>query len=319
LRRQLRARVLAPVALLTGLSLAACAGDPSPSSGPSAPATAPATDPDTPTTWGPTEGELAEATELVAGWDSKQLAGQLIVGRYAGTDPQVPAELVRKHQLAGIQITSSSIAGRDQLLATTRAVSQAVASSGRDFPAVIGVDQEGGVVSHLDGIATSFPSFATAGTAVATSGTAGEEAVREAASATALELRELGFTWVFAPVADVTIGAADPTIGSRSPSAEPRIAARAVSAAVRGYDASGIVSTVKHFPGHGSATADSHVTLPRIDAPLKELAARDLVPFEAAVAGGGPRGGGGPPPGAPPGPGGGRRPGAGGRASRSGE
>lgn len=283
----MRRTALAPLALLAGLSLVACGGSPSsgPSSDPSAPASSePTTDPDAPTGWGPTEGELARATELVAGWSSKRLAGQLVVGRYAGTDPQVPAALVREHHLAGIQITSSSIASRDQLLATTRAVSEAVAASGRDFPAVIGVDQEGGVVSHLDGIATSFPSFATAGTAVATSGPAGERAVREAASATALELRDLGFTWVFAPVADVTIGAADPTIGSRSPSTDPGVAARTVSAAVEGYDANGIVSTVKHFPGHGTATADSHLTLPRIDAAPKQLATRDLVPFEAAVA-----------------------------------
>lgn len=283
----MRRRALAPV-LLAAITLAGCGGGdaPSPSSSDrSAPATSePTVDPDAPTGWGPTEGELAAATELVAGWGSKQLAGQLIVGRYAGTDPQVPAQLVREHHLAGIQVTSSSIVGRDQLLATTRAVSKAVAASGREFPAVIGVDQEGGVVSHLDGIATSFPSFATAGAAVAASGREGEQAVRGAAAATALELRELGFTWVFAPVADVTIGAADPTIGSRSPSTDPRVAARTVSAAVEGYDDGAIVSTVKHFPGHGSATADSHLTLPRIDASMKQLATRDLVPFEAAVA-----------------------------------
>lgn len=283
----MRRRVLAPAAVMAVLALAACSGgEPPQASQPSAPdsaAGAPTTDPDAPTGWGPTEGELAEAAAMVADWDARQLAGQLIVGRYAGTDPQVPADLVRRHRLAGIQITSSSILSRDQLVATTDAVSRAVAATGRDFPAVIGVDQEGGVVSHLDGIATTFPSFATAGAAVQGSGRAGVEAVREAAAATALELRQLGFTWVFAPVADVTIGAADPTIGSRSPSTDPRVAARTVAAAVQGYDASGIVSTVKHFPGHGSATADSHLTLPRIDASLEQLQGRDLVPFDAAV------------------------------------
>jgi len=290
-RARVTGRVTALVTTLVTallLALAGCTGADAPSSSDHAPGSSPGSDeptvdPEAPTGWGPTEGELARATELVAEWGSKQLAGQLIVGRYAGTDPQVPADLVRRHHLAGVQVTSGSIADRDQVLATTRAVSRAVAASGRDFPAVIGVDQEGGVVSHLDGIATTFPSFATAGEAVQTSGRAGEKAVRGAAAATALELRQLGFTWVFAPVADVTIGASDPTIGSRSPSTDPQVAARTVSAAVEGYDASGLVSTVKHFPGHGSATADSHLTLPRIDASLKQLRARDLVPFEAAV------------------------------------
>ncbi len=153
---------------------------------------------------------------------------------------------------------------------------------------MIGVDEEGGVVSHLRGIATEFPAFATAGVAIADQGKAGEQAVTEAARATGLELRDLGFTWVFAPVADVTIGAADPTIGTRSPSSDPALAARAITAAVTGYDEAGLVSTTKHFPGHGSVTADSHETLPTLGASLDQLRARDLKPFEAAVAAGAP-------------------------------
>lgn len=270
------------------LVLTACAGTtpadaPPAPGGESAAGESQAADPDAPTGWGPTEGELARARALVSGWGSARLAGQLIVGRYAGTDPQVPADLVAEHHLAGVQVTSSSIVSREQLLATTSAVSRAVEADGRDFPAVLGVDQEGGVVSHLDGIATTFPSFATAGAAVAADRAAGRRLVREAASVTGLELRELGFTWVFAPVADVTIGAADPTIGSRSPSGDPAVAAATVEAALAGYDAAGIVSTVKHFPGHGTATTDSHLSLPVIDASLAELRRRDLVPFADAV------------------------------------
>ena len=86
-----------------------------------------------------------------------------------------------------------------------------------------------------------------------------------------MEVRDLGFTWVFAPVADVTIGAADPTIGTRSASEDPAVAAKATATAVRGYDAAGVVSTVKHFPGHGAATSDSHDTLPVLDSSLAEI------------------------------------------------
>jgi beta-N-acetylhexosaminidase len=248
----------------------------------------PTVDPDTPLAWGPTVGELEGARELVAGWSAKRLAGQVIVGRYHGTDPSVPARLVADHHLAGVQMTGDSIRDRGQVLATTKAVARAVRRDGRDFPPVVGVDQEGGVVSHLDGVATEFPSFATAGRAVAAAPRANRRVVRRAADATGLELRALGFTWVFAPVADVTIGAADPTIGSRSASSNPRIAALATLSAVQGYDDAGVVSTVKHFPGHGSATADSHLTLPRIDAGMARLRRHDLVPFRRAVRAGAP-------------------------------
>jgi beta-N-acetylhexosaminidase len=244
----------------------------------------PTTDPDTPLGWGPTAGELEDAQALVAGWTPEQLAGQVIVGRYHGTDPATVATMVRDHHLAGMSVTSGNILDEAQVRATTAAISDAVAADGRDFPAVIGVDQEGGYVSHLRGIATEFPAFDAAGAAITADGPAGREVVRQAAYATGMEVRDLGFTWVFAPVADVTIGAADPTIGTRSPSEDPAVAAKATATAVRGYDAAGIVSTVKHFPGHGAATSDSHETLPVLDSTLEEIRSHDLPPFEAAIA-----------------------------------
>ena len=249
---------------------------------------APRPDPDVATSWGPTRGEVARAAQIVSRWSPERLAGQVIVGRYHGTDPAVPAALVRDLHLAGMSVTTENVVDADQVAATTSAIAQAHAADGRDWPAVVGVDQEGGVVAHLRGIATEFPSFMTAGAAVAAQGKAGERAVTDAARATGLELRGLGFTWVFAPVADVTIGAADPTIGTRSPSTEPRVAARTVAAAVRGYDGAGLVSTTKHVPGHGSVTADSHETLPLLGRPLGELRRRDLPPFAAAIAAGAP-------------------------------
>ena len=238
--------------------------------------------------WGPTRGELATARELVAGWEDKKLAGQVIVGRYHGTDPAKAAKLVRKLHLAGVSVTGENVVDEAQVRETTAAVSKAVAADGRSFPAVIGVDQEGGVVSHLRGVATEFPEFARTGDAIEAKPGKGVRVTTEAARTTALELRDLGFTWAFAPVADVTMGAADPTIGSRSPSEDPKIAAAAVSAAVQGYNDAGLVSTTKHFPGHGAVTGDTHLGLQELDFGMKKLKRRDLVPFDAAVDAGAP-------------------------------
>ncbi len=282
--RRLLLPLLTPLLLL---AFAACGSSPepgadrTPDSAPTVSAERP--DSDAPTSWGPTEGELARAAEVVAAWGPDRLAGQVIVGRYHGTDPAVPAALVRDLHLAGVSVTTENVVDADQVRATTDAIEQAHAADGREWPAIVGVDQEGGVVAHLRGVATDFPAFATAGAAVANQGEAGERLVTAAARTTAMELRGLGFTWVFAPVADVTIGAADPTIGTRSPSTDPDLAARAVGAAVRGYDEAGVVSTTKHFPGHGSVTADSHEVLPVLGTSLPDLRARDLPPFAAAI------------------------------------
>jgi beta-N-acetylhexosaminidase len=242
---------------------------------------------DKPMSWGPTAADLEQAQRLVSGWGPAELAGQVIVGRYYGTSPRDAADLVGDLHLAGVSIGSDNVVDASQVRATTAAVTRAHAADGRDFPPVIGVDQEGGVVAHLGGVATTFPPFREAGTAVE-SGPRGRAVVRDAATATGMELRSLGFTWVFAPVADVTIGAADPTIGSRSPSHEPQTAAAAVGAAVPGYAAAGLVSTTKHFPGHGSVTADSHEVLPKLTESLETLRKRDLVPFEVAIDAGAP-------------------------------
>jgi beta-N-acetylhexosaminidase len=243
-----------------------------------------ALDPGTPLGWGPTVGELAKAQSIVADMSSEQLAGQVIVGRYHGTDPTEVASMLREHHLAGVSITNGNVVDETQVREMTAALTQASLDDGRTYPPVLGVDQEGGYVSHLRGIATEFPAFDAAGAAIETDGAKGREVVRQAAYATGLELRDLGFTWVFAPVADVTIGAADPTIGTRSASEDPAVAAKATAAAVRGFDAAGVVSTVKHFPGHGAATSDSHDTLPVLDSTLAEIEAHDLPPFEAAIA-----------------------------------
>jgi beta-N-acetylhexosaminidase len=280
------------VALLT----TSCVGEPSAGSGggggadrsTSDPAAGSAVPSEDPLPWGPTEVELAQAQEIVRSMSVAELAGQVIVGRWHGTDPATAAGMVENHHLAGVQLTGDNIVDRAQVSATTAAVAEAFERTGRSFPPVLGVDQEGGVVAHLDGVTADFPSFATAGAAVARNEREGRRTVRAAMRAMAFELRALGFTWVFAPVADVTIGDDDVTIRSRSASSDPEVAADAVSAAVQGYVDAGLVSTTKHFPGHGAATADSHETLPEIDVTRQELAARDLPPFRAAVRAGAP-------------------------------
>lgn len=243
---------------------------------------------DAPLPWGPTAGELAQARSTVAGWSAEQLVGQVIVGRYHGTAPEAAAAMVRELHLAGVSMQAENVVDAAQVRATSAAVAEAVAADGRTHPAVIGVDQEGGTVSHLDGAATRFPAYAEAGDAVVADPVLGRTVVKRAAEATGLELRDLGFTWVFAPVADVTIGAADPTIGSRSSSEDPAVAADVIRASIRGYNDAGIVSTVKHFPGHGSVEGDSHTEFPSLTATLTELRERDLVPFRAAVDAGAP-------------------------------
>ncbi len=291
-----RARHVAGIAAVLVMGLTGCfgSGEQGSSASPQASAgTSPSDEGDPVLPWGPTVGELAAARAEVSGWTPQRLAGQVIIGRYHGTGPDDAADLVRDLHLAGVCLTGANIDSAGQVRATAQAVQEAVGADRPGLPAVIGVDQEGGTTAHLGELATTLPPFLAAGAAVAGAvgrgaSQQGEQVVEDLARDTALELRSLGFSWVFAPVADVTIGPDDPTIGTRSAGDDPQVAARATAAAVRGFTAGGIVSTAKHYPGHGSVTADSHTALPVQDAPLTVLAQRDLVPFDAAVAAGAP-------------------------------
>lgn len=232
--------------------------------------------------WGPAVADLEAARVAVAGMTNAQLAGQVTVASYTGTDPADAAAPVAEYHLAGVILMGDNVAGPEQVRATAAAVQQAVAASGRDWPAVVGVDQEGGPVARVGAPATEFP-------ALMTHGAADDAAVTErAAAASGRELRSLGFTVVFAPVADVTTGPGDPTIGSRSASDDPAVVSRVVQVALAGYTGAGIVPVVKHYPGHGSVPTDSHEALPVQEADDATLAARDLVPFAAAASAGAP-------------------------------
>jgi len=234
------------------------------------------------TDWGPSLATLAQARAAVDAMPVEVLAGQVLVAAYPGTEPATPAGLVAAYHLGGVILMRDNVASLDQVRATAAAVQAAAAADGRRWPAVVAVDEEGGRVSRLRGLLPDLPAFAAFGAA------GDDAATRDRFARLGADLDGLGVTMDFAPVADVTVGPADPTIGDRSASADPLVAARTVVAAGRGLLDGGTVPVLKHFPGHGSVTVDSHLGLPVQPASLEQLDARDLVPFRAAVDGGAP-------------------------------
>ncbi|MCW2832917.1 MAG: ybbD [Nocardioides sp.] len=222
--------------------------------------------------WGPTTSELERAARLVDSMPLPELAGQVIIAEWQGTS--APVDMVRSLHLGGVIAFSDNVTSTAQIRDVNARLAGAVR---RKWPLFIAVDQEGGVVERIKGDATRFPTFMSAGAAGRLSVT------KQAARASGAELRGLGFDVVFAPDADVTTGPDDPTIGSRSAGSDPRTVIDRVGAAVDGYTASALVPVLKHFPGHGSVPQDSHLTLPVQTRTRKQLTARDLAPFAAAV------------------------------------
>ena len=139
-------------------------------------------------------------------------------------------------------------------------------------PLILAVDEEGGRVQRLAGVIGRLP-------AAASQTQESPAEVSEQAADHARKMAELGFTMNFAPVVDVGSGEG---IGDRSFGDDPAIVTDYGMATVEGLSAGGVVPVVKHFPGHGGASADTHEALAST-APLAQLRARDLIPFAAVV------------------------------------
>ena len=140
------------------------------------------------------------------------------------------------------------------------------------------IDQEGGRVARLQ------PPHWRKYPAAATLGALGEcaaEAVRLSARLIADDLAALGITVDCLPVLDVRQPGADPVIGDRAYSSDPIVITRLGRVACEGLLAGGVLPVIKHMPGHGRATVDTHHALPRVNAPRAALDASDFAPFRA--------------------------------------
>ena len=147
-------------------------------------------------------------------------------------------------------------------------------------PALIAVDQEGGLVQRVRAPATMWPPM------MAHDGLpAGEDerVAEQVGRAMGEELRALGFDIDFAPVLDVHTNPQNPVIGERAFGRDAASVARRALAFARGLDAAGVLACGKHFPGHGDTDTDSHLALPKIDHAWDRLEAVELLPFKLAA------------------------------------
>lgn len=284
-------------AVLALMAATGCVAEPSATPTTAAPTTVtepPTTLPPTalpPTTLPPTTLPPDPVETLVASLTVDQKVGQLLMPVLSGTSAVAPtaAEAAANQRIAGVDSISEAmqslhlggviylgpnIGDADQVRTLSAEIDQAARSVLVPVGPFIAVDQEGGRVNRIRDGVQLFPS------ARDMSGDA--DAVRSAASTTAAGLVEQGINVVFAPVADLTSGNAG-VIGNRSYGDDPRLVAEMVVASVEGLQGAGVAAAVKHWPGHGATTLDSHEVLPSIDVDPATWRERERVPFEAAV------------------------------------
>ena len=189
-------------------------------------------------------------------------------------------EGVTAHPVGGIVYFAQNLLDPEQTTTMLANVKQFYADAGNVAP-FIAVDEEGGTVVRVaDNEAFGAQDVGDASAL----GSAGDtEAAKRAAEQIADYLMPLGFNLDFAPVADVVDPLRSDTMGLRSFSSDPAVAADMVRAEVEGFRDKKMLCCAKHFPGIGAAAGDSHEGAITIEATNEELETVDLVPFRAAI------------------------------------
>ena len=149
-----------------------------------------------------------------------------------------------------------------------------IAAAAGPLPLAVSVDEEGGRVSRLSSIIGEQPSARV----LATTKTPDE--VYAIALERGKKMRELGITVDFAPVADVSDEPDDEVIGDRSFSNDPAQVTAYAGAYARGLRDAGVLPVLKHFPGHGHGSGDSHTSSAVSTPPLDQLKLDDLIPYQ---------------------------------------
>lgn len=209
--------------------------------------------------------------DYLAQFSQREKLAQLLTVGITGSDDAT--NVVSTEQVGGIFVgswTDPSLLDKSQLDAV-----KALAK----VPLMVTIDEEGGRVSRAANVIGAIPSARE----IAQTDT--PEQYYQDTLARSKALKDLGITVNFAPDVDVSSQPDDSVIGDRSFSDDPEVVTKFADAYIRASNEVGLGSVIKHFPGHGSGSGDSHtgaVTTP----PLSELQDKDLVPFRNLVGSG---------------------------------
>ncbi len=218
--------------------------------------------------------EIREKPAGVEQMNLSEMVGQMFMISMGGTEPDYYVnKMIRERNIGGVLLFGHNMKSESQTEALTGSLQKLSMKTEPSIPLFIAVDQEGGAVSSAPWVAPQ--------PAAARVGARGNPAeARAIAEEMGRELLRAGVNTDLAPVVDTGFGAA---IGARSFGEDPQLVAKMGAAAVEGFKAAGVVSAAKHFPNHGAATSDSHVSLPVVNHDLTTLRSHDLPPFEAAI------------------------------------
>lgn len=206
----------------------------------------------------------------------QEKVGQMII---IGMDTNYITEriktMITQYKIGGIILYRKNFNTYEKMLELIKQLKEL--NKDNKIPLFIAIDQEGGRVNRMPQEILNLPSA----NKIALEG--GEELIRKSAQLTGELLKKSGFNLNFAPVLDIKRFSSQHAIGDRCFGDDKKTVAKYGVITMNELQNQGIVSVIKHFPGHGATTKDSHYFLPIIKKKIKDIENEDMYPFEQAI------------------------------------
>lgn len=210
----------------------------------------------------------------------EEKVGQVLMVHFNGEEANADAKtLIQEAHIGSIIYYnwSNGLNSPDQVRQLSEGLQKLAEQTPHSIPLLIATDQEGGVVARLTKGFTIFPGNR------ALAITKDLALTEQYAFISGEELQAVGVNMNLAPVVDVNNNPKNPLIGIRSFGDSPTEVIDLAKSLLKGYHSAGVITTLKHFPGHGDVEVDSHIDLPQIKKTKEELAQIELLPFTQLV------------------------------------
>ncbi len=204
-----------------------------------------------------------------------RIGQRFVVGFHGVTAPDYILEWLGIGRIGGVILFDRNIESPEQLAALTRSLHAA-----SETPILIGIDQEGGMVTRMRQARGFTESPGAMALAAATNRL---QVTAEMSRILADEMKAMGINWTYAPVVDLSYNAENPTVGTRSFGRDPQAVGELAAMATTGFQSGGVMACAKHFPGLGNTNIDSHLDLPVLTTPLEQLIDTDLEPYRHVI------------------------------------
>ncbi|KOP67810.1 glycoside hydrolase family 3 [Bacillus sp. FJAT-18019] len=225
----------------------------------------------------PSNGKTeAAVTELMSSMTVQEKIGQLVLVGMEGTAmDDTSLKLIKDYHVGGFIFFKDNITSTQQSVKLFNELKHANAAN--PVPLWLSIDEEGGRVTRFPEEYVKLPSSGKVG------GYKNQELTKRVGGLIAEKVSGLGLNMVFAPVLDINSNPNNPVIGDRSFGTNADAVSEQGIASMKGIQENGVVPVVKHFPGHGDTSVDSHLGLPVVEHDLKRLHEMELVPFQQAI------------------------------------